>query len=81
MEMRRDLNGFTLYGQLAWRNRPGLDSDIVFARDLYQSNTRLFARYRGWPVWRFAPPPGDPNAPPVLTKVIDFAAPPTTVEN
>ncbi len=81
MEMTRDLNGFTLFGHLAWRNRLGLDSDIVFARDLYQLNTRLFARYRGWPVWRFAPPQGDPNGQPVLTKVMDIAAPPAALEN
>ncbi|MFQ5703391.1 MAG: hypothetical protein ACE5HT_05140 [Gemmatimonadales bacterium] len=73
LEMKRDLNGFTLYGQLAWRNRVGLDSGIVFARDLYELNHELFARYSGWPVWRYAPPRESPNSMPVLTKIADSA--------
>jgi hypothetical protein len=68
-EMRRDLDGFTLYANLAWRNRIGLREGIVFARDLFERNNLLFERYRGWPVWRYAPPTGQPDAMPVLTRV------------
>ncbi|MGH7605805.1 MAG: hypothetical protein ACREME_00570, partial [Gemmatimonadales bacterium] len=68
-ELRRDLAGFTLYGHLAWRNAIGLDSGLVFARDLYERNGELLARYPGWQVWRYAPPTGRPNARPELTLV------------
>ena len=69
VEMQRDLDGFTLYGNLVWRNPVGLRSSIVFARDLYEQNDALLTRYGGWAVWRYAPPAGDPDAPPVLTEV------------
>ena len=69
VELRRDLAGFTLYGHLAWRNPVGLDSGVVFARDLYQRNHRLLARYPGWDVWRYAPEAGAPEAPPALSRV------------
>lgn len=69
IELQRDLAGFTLFGYLAWRNPLALDSGIVFARDLYERNSRLFARYPGWEIWRYAPPEGDPNGRPVLTRV------------
>ncbi|MSR06059.1 MAG: hypothetical protein EXR93_03175 [Gemmatimonadetes bacterium] len=69
IELRRDLAGFTLYGYLAWRNRIGLDSGIVFARALFERNPALFRRYPGWEVWRYAPPPGRPDMLPVLTRV------------
>jgi hypothetical protein len=65
-ELRRDYSGFTLYGNLGWRNDIGLASGIVFARDLYEHNTELFARYPGWEVWRWAPPAGQPDSTPVL---------------
>lgn len=71
IEMERDLQGFTLYGHLGWRNRIGLDSGLVFARDLYERNTELLARYEGWQVWRYAPPPDDPEGTPVLTLIRD----------
>jgi len=35
-EMQRDLDGFTLYGYLAWRNPIGLNSGLVFARDRFE---------------------------------------------
>jgi hypothetical protein len=69
VEMRRDLEGFTLYGSLAWRNAVGLDAGIVFARDVPELNDVLFARYRGWPIWRYAPTPDEPESPPVLRRV------------
>ena len=68
-ELTRDQAGFTLYGYLGWRNAVGLNSGIVFARDLYDRNDSLFARYPGWPIYRFAPPAGQPDAPPVFTQV------------
>ena len=68
-QMRRDLDGFTLYGSLAWRNAVGLNEGIVFARDMYESNGALLARYEGWPVWRYAPPAGQPGSAPVLSRV------------
>jgi hypothetical protein len=66
VEMQRDLEGFTTFGNLAWRNAVGLDEGIVFARDLYERNDVLFARYPGWQVWRFAPARGDPDGLPVM---------------
>lgn len=71
IELERDLQGFTVYGHLGWRNRIGLDSGLVFARDLYERNTELLARYEGWQVWRYAPPPDDPEGIPVLTLIRD----------
>ncbi len=68
LEMERDLGGFTLYGNHAWRNALTLDTGIVFARDLYERNEELFARYPGWEVWRFAPR-GGPDAPPELEQI------------
>lgn len=69
VELRRDLEGFTLYGYLGWRNPMGLDSGIVFARDLYERNDQLLARYPGWEVWRYAPPRTARQGRPVLTRV------------
>ena len=69
-ELQRDAAGFTLFGYLAWRNPIGLNSGIVFARDLYERDAELFAHYPGWAIWRYAPPAGGPaDAPPVLTVV------------
>lgn len=69
VELRRDLAGFTLYGHLAWRNPLGLDSGVVFARDLFEHNDRVLARYPGWDVWRYAPPADAPRALPVLSRL------------
>jgi hypothetical protein len=69
IEMNRDLQGFTLFGHLAWRNAVGLESGVVFARDLHDRNGELLARYEGWEVWRYAPLPDDPNSVPVLTRL------------
>ena len=68
-QMRRDLEGFTLYGSLAWRNPVGLQQGIVFARDMHEWNDALLARYQGWAVWRYAPPSGQPQSKPVLRRV------------
>jgi len=69
VEMRRDLQGFTPYGPLAWRNTVGLQSGIVFARDLFERNALLLEDYEGWEVWRYAPPAGDPDGLPALSRV------------
>lgn len=69
VELRRDLQGFTLYGNLAWRNAIGLHSGLVFARDLFDRDSLLYAQYPGWPLWRYAPPPGKGEAAPVLTEL------------
>jgi hypothetical protein len=68
-EMAHDREGIALYGNLVWRNPVHLDSGIIYARDLFERNDILLARYDGWPVWRYAPPDGEPNAAPVLTLV------------
>jgi hypothetical protein len=68
-EMQRDIDGITLYANLVWRNPVHLDSGIIYARDLFEHNDVLLARYTGWPVWRYAAPAGEPDAPPVLTLV------------
>ena len=44
VELRRDLHGFTLYGNLAWRNALGLHSGIVFARDMFDRDSLLYAQ-------------------------------------
>lgn len=69
IELEREYRGFSLYGQFAWLNAVGLDSGIVFARDLFERNGLLFAQYPGWEVWRFAPPSDDPMGLPQLTPV------------
>ena len=68
-ELDRDRRGFTLYGNLAWRNAIGLNAGVVFARDLYSRNEILLARYPGWEVWRWAPPDGAPAGDPVLSRL------------
>ena len=66
-EMQRDLRGFALYGSLAWRNPVSLDRGIVFARELSDALEDLLAKYPNWEVWRYAPPPGESDALPILT--------------
>jgi hypothetical protein len=68
-ELERDLSGFTLYGNLAWRNEIGVGSGIVFARDMIELNGPLLARYAGWQVWHYKPAASDPLGAPVLTPV------------
>ena len=64
--MERDLSGFTLFEQLAWRNAPERDRGIVFARDLFERNDELLRLYPNWDVWRYAPPDGRPSSMPEL---------------
>jgi len=66
-EMRRDLDGFTTFGQLAWRNPVNLRDGIVFARDLPELRDSLMSMYADRPIYRWAPPPATPDSLPVLT--------------
>jgi hypothetical protein len=70
-ELQRDLAGFTLYGNLAWRNEVGLGSGVVFARDMIELNGPLLARYADWPIWHYTPLPERPLGAPVLSRVED----------
>jgi hypothetical protein len=65
-ELRRDLEGFTVAGQLLATNDPSLRSGIVFARDLWERNDVLVSGYPGWDVWRYSPAPGSLTGRPVL---------------
>jgi hypothetical protein len=73
VEMDRDQAGFTLYGAHAWRSPVGLDAGIVYARDLFEHNGALLARYPGWEVWRFAPV-GGWGTPPALRRAAPAVA-------
>lgn len=74
VEMNRDSAGFGLFGVVGWRNEIGLDKGIVYARDLFEQNEELLDLYPGWQVWRYAPPPEAPEAPPVLQLIQDTEA-------
>jgi len=69
-EMQRDQQGVALYSSLGWRNPIGLADGVVFARDRFDENPVLLEQYPGWDVLRWGPPYGDPEAPPVLARVI-----------
>jgi hypothetical protein len=69
VELERDNDGFTLYGQFVWRNAIDLTHGVVFARDLFEENERLLVNYPGWEVWRYAPPPGNAHGEPILTRL------------
>lgn len=68
-ELARDQAGFTVYGNLMWLDPIGLDRGIVFARDMFERDPELLRVYAGWPVFRYAPPPGQPDALPQLSQV------------
>jgi hypothetical protein len=70
-ELARDQNGFTVYGNLAWLNAVGLDRGVIFARDFFERDSELLRHYPDWPVFRYAPPPGRPDALPVLSRVVE----------
>lgn len=69
VQLEHDRSGFTLYGSLAWRNPVGLRDGVVFARDRFERNWRLLAGYAGWEVWRYAPPVGEPDAEPRVSRL------------
>ncbi len=64
-ELARDAGGFLEFSPLLYLDRPSLDGDVVWARDLGPWNGPLFARYPGRTLYRYAPPA--PGAAPVFT--------------
>ena len=62
-ELTRDAAGFIEFAPFLYLNRPGLDGDIVWARDLGRWNAPLFARYPDRALYRYAPlePGGEPR--------------------
>jgi hypothetical protein len=66
-ELMRDASGFIEFSPFLYLNRPSLDGDIVWARDLGKWNTPLFARYPDRALYRFAPlePGGTPRFTPL----------------
>jgi hypothetical protein len=64
-ELARDSIGFLAFAPFLYLNRPSLDGDIVWARDLGPWNAALFARYPDRPLYRYAPV--GRGGPPVFT--------------
>ncbi len=62
-ELAVDSTGFIEFAPFLYLNRPTLDGDIVWARDLGGWNADLFARYPGRRLYRYAPdlPGGAPH--------------------
>jgi hypothetical protein len=54
-ELALDAPGFLVFAPFLYLNRPSLDGDIVWARDLGPWNAALFARYADRPLYRYAP--------------------------
>jgi hypothetical protein len=66
-ELARDSIGFLAFAPFLYLNRPSLDGDIVWARDLGPWNGPLFARYPGRAFYRYAP--RESGGPPVFTRL------------
>jgi hypothetical protein len=64
VELARDSAGFLAFAPFLYLNRPWLDGDIVWARDLGPWNAPLFARYPDRRLYRYAP--RQPGAAPVF---------------
>ena len=75
LQLQRDIDGFTAFGNLAWKNSVDRRSGIVFARDLFERNGELLSQYPGWEVWRWAPTSSDPLGPPRLSR-LQMGSPP-----
>ena len=62
-EQALDGSGFLAFAPFLYLNNASLDGDIVWARDLGQRNAKLFARYPGRRLYRYAPatPGGRPQ--------------------
>lgn len=71
-EIARDAKGFLAFAPFLYLNRPTLDGDIVWARDLGPWNAPLLARYPGRRVYRYAPITR--GGPPVFTLVAPLPA-------
>jgi len=64
-ELARDSIGFLGFAPFLYLNRPLLDGDIVWARDMGPWNAALFARYPDRRLYRYAPV--ERGGPPVFT--------------
>jgi len=64
-ELETDERGYLEFSPFLYLDRPLLDGDVVWARDLGPWNAALFARYPGRRLYRYAPPA--PGAAPVFT--------------
>jgi hypothetical protein len=71
-ELARDSTGFLAFAPFLYLNRPLLDGDIVWARDLGSWNGALFARYPDRRLYRYAP--REPGGRPVFTPLDREAA-------
>jgi len=54
-ELARDSAGMLAFAPFLYLNRPSLDGDVVWARDLGAGNAALFARYPDRARYRYAP--------------------------
>jgi hypothetical protein len=72
-ELARDSTGFLEFAPFLYLNRPRLDGDIVWARDLGPWNRALFARYPDRRLYRYAP--REPGGRPVFVPLEREAAP------
>jgi hypothetical protein len=64
-ELESDATGYLEFSPFLYLDRPLLDGDVVWARDLGPWNAALFAKYPGRKLYRWAPPA--PGAAPVFT--------------
>ena len=71
-ELARDSIGFLAFAPFLYLNRPLLDGDIVWARDLGPWNAALFARYPDRRFYRYAPL--ERGGPPAFTPLPSPAA-------
>lgn len=71
-ELARDSAGFLEFAPFLYLNRPLLDGDIVWARDLGPWNAALFARYPDRGLYRYAP--REPGGRPVFVPLDREAA-------
>jgi hypothetical protein len=71
-ELARDTAGFLEFAPFLYLNRPSLDGDIVWARDLGPWNAALFARYPDRRLYRYAP--REPGGRPVFVPLDREAA-------
>jgi hypothetical protein len=66
-ELARDSAGILAFAPFLYLNRPRLDGDVVWARDLGPWNGPLFAHYPGRAFYRYAP--SLPDGPPTFTRL------------
>jgi len=66
-ELARDERGFLQFSPFLYLDRPSLDGDVVWARDLGPWNGALFAHYAGRAFYRYAP--REPGGPPEFERL------------